>query len=99
MLQRRQDPFHWFYRPNDVFILDRGFRDALEELESVGYLAKVPISSATRGAQLSTGDANKSRMVTMCRWVVETINGRLKNQFKLLRNIANNLDTYLKKLK
>ncbi|KOB74891.1 Vacuolar protein sorting-associated protein 13C [Operophtera brumata] len=62
VISRRQDPFYWFYRPNDVFILDQSFRDALEELESVGYLAKVPISSATRGAQLSTGDANKSIM-------------------------------------
>lgn len=79
-----------FYRPNDIFILDRGFRDALDELQSAGYSAKVPITCSRTHTQLSTEEANESRKVTMCRWVVETINGRLKNQFKLLRHTANN---------
>lgn len=26
--------FYWFYRSGDVFILDRGFRDAMENLDS-----------------------------------------------------------------
>ncbi|XP_063538105.1 uncharacterized protein LOC134747411 [Cydia strobilella] len=36
---------------------------------------------------LSTEDANKSRLVTIVRWVVEVINGRLKRYFKLLRQV------------
>ncbi|PZC81563.1 hypothetical protein B5X24_HaOG212487 [Helicoverpa armigera] len=35
--------------------------------------------------QLTTVQANKSRLITLCRWVVEAVNGKLKNRFKLLR--------------
>ena len=34
--------------------------------------------------------ANKSRCVTMCRWVIEIVNGRIKRDFRLLRNVLNN---------
>ncbi|CAG9567648.1 unnamed protein product [Danaus chrysippus] len=40
--------------------------------------------------QLTSEQANKSRLVTMCRWVVEVINGRFKRDFRLLRNIHSN---------
>ncbi|KAH9628562.1 hypothetical protein HF086_001169 [Spodoptera exigua] len=36
--------------------------------------------------ELTTQQANDLRKVTMCRWVVEIINGRLKNQFRRLRS-------------
>lgn len=75
ILQSPHDPFNWFHRTNDILILDRGFRDALNELESAGYSAKVPITNSRTGTQLTTEEANESRKVTMCRWVVETING------------------------
>lgn len=51
---------------------------------------KMPATKTNNTAQLSTQQANESRKVTMCRWVVETINGRLKNQFKQLRHTNNN---------
>lgn len=35
--------------------------------------------------QLTTQQANESRCVTMCRWVVEVVNGRIKKDFKLFR--------------
>ncbi|KAJ8720682.1 hypothetical protein PYW08_006147 [Mythimna loreyi] len=35
--------------------------------------------------QLTCEEANKSRLVTLCRWVVETINGRFKRDFKIFR--------------
>lgn len=35
--------------------------------------------------QLSTAQANDSRLVTVCRWVVEVVNGKFKNRFKLLK--------------
>lgn len=60
--------------PNDVLILDRGFRDSIYVIEDCGYNPHMP-PSRTRGEQLSTAQANKSRLITMVRWVVETING------------------------
>lgn len=36
--------------------------------------------------QLTTDQANnQSRCVTMCRWVVEVVNGRIKRDYKLFR--------------
>lgn len=35
--------------------------------------------------QLSTVKANEWRKVTLCRWVVDVVNGRFKKDFKLLR--------------
>ncbi|KAH9636744.1 hypothetical protein HF086_007642 [Spodoptera exigua] len=60
-----------YFEPGDVFILDRGFRDSLPLLERCGYQVHVPLSPEDGESQLSTRDANKSRAVTMCRWVVE----------------------------
>lgn len=61
-----------------IFILDRGFRDSLELLESCGYNVHVPLSLEEGETQLTTRDANKTRAVTLCRWVVEVVNGIFK---------------------
>lgn len=86
----QDDAWHIFLRPDDVFILDRGFRDSIEDIEEHGYQAYMPPTRARRD-QLSTQDANKSRLITMCRWVVETINGRFKKDFKIFRNVYFNV--------
>lgn len=84
-LENEQSGLRRFFRNNDVFILDRGFRDALQNLEAVGYEAYMPESLAEGEHQLTTLKSNKSRCITMCRWVVEVVNGRIKRDFKLLR--------------
>lgn len=81
---------HWFYRHGDVFILDRGFRDAISNLEACGYVAQMPETKHPNETQLTTDQANKSRLVTICRWVVEVINGRFKRDFRLLRHVHSN---------
>ncbi|XP_063898807.1 uncharacterized protein LOC135119097 [Helicoverpa armigera] len=78
-------PMRRFFEPGDVFILDRGFRDAIPLLTECGYSVKVPASLEEGESQLSTIDANNSRKVTICRWVVEVINGVFKQTFKLFR--------------
>lgn len=85
IMQDEESAWHWFFRPGDAFILDRGFRDALPAIEECGYVPHMP-PTRERREQLTTMDANKSRLVTMCRWVIETINGRFKKDFKLFRN-------------
>ncbi|CAH2088907.1 unnamed protein product [Euphydryas editha] len=85
MLNAEDSVFPWFFTPGDMLILDRGFRDALPDIEDCGYKAHMPLSVPRGQTQLSTTDANKSRMITMCRWVVEVVNGRFKRDFKLFR--------------
>lgn len=66
------------FRQNDVFILDRGFRDAVPFLENLGYKIFKQKTLEAGEIQLPTIKANKSRCVTLCRWVVEVVNGRLR---------------------
>lgn len=82
--------FHWFYRPGDIFILDRGFRDSVGLLQEYGYEVHMPENKPRRQLQYTTEQANKSRLVTICRWVVEVVNGRFKRDFRLLRNVYSN---------
>lgn len=83
--------FNWFYGEGDVFILDRGFRDAIPTMNSYGYSTKTPETKYPGETQLTTEQANKSRLVTICRWVVEVVNGRFKRDFRLLRNVYVNI--------
>lgn len=82
------NPLRKYFRDVDVFILDRGFRDSIFLLEILNYSVHYPLSVQQGEYQLSTENANESRKVTLCRWVVEVVNGRFKRDFKLLhRNI------------
>ncbi|CAF4548779.1 unnamed protein product, partial [Rotaria magnacalcarata] len=62
----------------DVQIVDRGFRDVAEEFETLGYDVKMPGLLGKNDKQLNTTDANESRLVTKCRWVVESFHARFK---------------------
>ncbi|CAH2109329.1 unnamed protein product [Euphydryas editha] len=74
-----------YFECDDVFILDRSFRDSISLLEGCGFRDFMPESLSEGEHQLTTAQANKSRCVTICRWVVEAINGHFKRDFKLLR--------------
>ncbi|XP_028157568.1 uncharacterized protein LOC114350796 [Ostrinia furnacalis] len=86
LFQNENRELRRYFEANDVFILDRGFRDAIPFLDSLGYKVYQPESLEPGETQLSTIKANKSRCVTLCRWVVEVVNGRFKRDFKLFRN-------------
>lgn len=78
-------PLRRYFREGDVFILDRGFRDAMDDLVRYNYEPHKPESLEEGQTQLPTIHANKSRCVTICRWVIEVINGKFKRDYKLLR--------------
>lgn len=78
-------PLRLYFQENDVFILDRGFRDFIRMMEGCNYRAYMPESLLEDEHQLTTQQANRSRCVTICRWVVEAVNGQFKRDFKLLR--------------
>lgn len=68
----------------DIFIVDKGFRDVTEYLTAKGFDIKIPESVQKRTLhQLTTIQANRSRMVTACRFIVETRNGHMKSIWRL----------------
>ncbi|XP_053380687.1 uncharacterized protein LOC128548946 [Mercenaria mercenaria] len=57
-----------YIRPDDIFVVDRGFRDSLQLLEDLGIQTEMP--SFLRKGQ--------SQFDTEIRWVVESANARIK---------------------
>ncbi|KAJ8729095.1 hypothetical protein PYW08_000676 [Mythimna loreyi] len=96
LFENGNGPMRSYFRANNIFILDRGFRDSIPVLESYGYKVFKPESVDEGETQLTTLQANKSRCVTLCRWVVEVVNGRFKRDFKLFRqNFFNRASLHL----
>ena len=55
--------FTTFFQPNDVLVLDRGFRDSTEDLNSRQYKTFMPNLLAKGQKQFTTEEANESRRV------------------------------------
>lgn len=72
------------FSDGNVFILDRGYHDSFSLLEQLNYSAHYPLSLESGDYQLSTVNANESRKVTICRWLVEVVNGRFERHFNIL---------------
>jgi hypothetical protein len=75
-----------------TFVVDRGFRDCVDVIENTYELnVRMPSCMQKDQAQLTTEEANLSRIVTKIRWVVEVINGLLKRSFKALSFMRNRM--------
>ncbi|CAC5422012.1 unnamed protein product [Mytilus coruscus] len=74
---------------DDICIVDRGFRDAVQYLEDQGYMVKMLVCLVKGKKQLTTKEVNLTRLVTKCRWVVESTNARLK-QFHFFEKVVPN---------
>jgi hypothetical protein len=69
-------------------VVDRGFRDSVNIMEGLGLeVAMPPFLDGRR--QFSTTESNQSRCITKVRWIVEAVNGQMK-QFKFLSNTIQN---------
>lgn len=77
----------------DIFILDRGFRDCVGLLRNKGFDVKMPglVQRSETKSQLSTAEANRSRLVTAIRFVIEVRNGHLKSIWKIFNMTWNSL--------
>lgn len=84
-----QDALKTLLRRNDVFVVDRGFRDAVGDITKEGYTVLMPAIKGKR-AQLPTDEANMSRQVTKIRWVVEAVHGAIAQKYNLLHNNLDN---------
>lgn len=76
--------FKNFFKPGDIFVLDRGFQRAEEDLLQGGFKISIPVSKGGN-AQLTTLEANLSRICTKIRWVIESVNSSLK-RFKYFKH-------------
>ncbi|XP_018394741.1 PREDICTED: uncharacterized protein LOC108773430 [Cyphomyrmex costatus] len=89
----------WF-QEDDIMIVDRGYRDAIPLFEQLGITWEMPALLNRNERQLSTEDANESRLVTKSRWIVEARNGHLRSIFKIfqhtvqIQHIPNIVDFY-----
>ena len=79
-----EDITNWF-EENDVLVVDRGFRDAVDILKKFGISARMPHFLNKSQKQHTTEEANEPRLVTKVRWIVESANGRIK-KWKALSN-------------
>ena len=60
----------------DHILVDRGFRDAVDKLQTIYRLkTHMPTCVPPNQKQLTTLQANQSRFITKCRWPVEVVNG------------------------
>lgn len=64
----------WFQN-SDIVIVDRRYRDSIETFENLGIQYSMPAFLPPRHKQFSPLEADKSRLITTTRWVVETRNG------------------------
>jgi len=71
-----------FFEEGDIFVVDRGYRDAIPLLQELGIEHRMPATIRQGELQLSVEDANMSRLVTKTRWIIEARNGHLKSIFK-----------------
>jgi len=74
-------------------IVDRGFRDIKDRMEEAGYVVYMPELLKTRVNQFQTDEANRSRKVTKVRWIVESVNGRVKNVFRFFMGVVEGRQT------
>ena len=70
-------------------ILDRRFRDSLGVLKALGIDTAMPSCLGRGRRQFDVYDANRSRFITKLRWVVESLNTRLKSLKWFSRTIQN----------
>ncbi|XP_061190072.1 uncharacterized protein LOC133197912 [Saccostrea echinata] len=74
---------------DDIMIVDRGFRDSAGVLENLGIHMEMPSFLQKGQRQHSIEDVNSSRLITKIRWVVESVNARIKTWRYLARQLPN----------
>lgn len=84
-----ETPSMKIFTTGDILIVDRGFRDCVDSLMSRGFIVKMPTCS--QKSQLSTNEANHSRLVTKVRFEVERSNGEMKSVWKVFSKV---IDTH-----
>ncbi len=77
IIHTHQELIDWM-EDEDVAILDRGFRDCIDQMKELGLECKMPSYLQKGVPQHTIEEANDSRLITKLRWVVESYHGRVK---------------------
>lgn len=88
LLNNKEEVHDWLVE-KDIMIVDRGFRDCLDLVNSFGYTTFMPMFLPKSQNKFTTREANSNRFVTALRWVVESVNGRIKT-FKFFDHVVQN---------
>lgn len=77
----------------DTLILDRGFRDCVKYFEDKGFTVLMPslVQKSDKKGQLTTIEANRTRLVTATRFIVETRNGHMKTVWRIFNTVWNSI--------
>jgi DDE superfamily endonuclease len=84
-LWKKPEEIITIFQERDLLILDRGFRDVIELIESSGVETVSPPFLKEGQLQFTPDEANQSRRVTKLRWIVESVNSRLKLKFRFFQ--------------
>ncbi|CAC5404606.1 unnamed protein product [Mytilus coruscus] len=78
IIKRNIEKITDWLQKDDILIVDRGFRDSLDLLNELGIKSEMPSFLGRGEKQHSVEESNTTRLVTKLRWIVESINGRIK---------------------
>lgn len=81
-----EDIRNWFQN-GDIFIIDRRYRDSIPILQGLSINIQMADLIQRGQSQLITEEANASKIVTKTRWLVETLNGHLKQYIQDFQKI------------
>lgn len=73
-----------------IFIVDRGFQNCIDYVKNLGYEIYMPTCKDFKEKQLSTIEANRTRLVTKVRFIVEVVNGIMKQKFSYFNKTVPN---------
>ena len=75
--------------PEDTFVVDRSFRDILSYIRSLSFTVYMPPFLSKSPKSYTTTEANRNRFITKIRWIVKSVNGRVK-QFEVFDRVIPN---------
>lgn len=78
--------FATFLEPEDILLLDRGFRDAIPTLDELNLKHLMPHLLSKKQKQFTTEEGNESRKCTKIRWQVEAAHGKVKAKFPIFNS-------------
>ena len=64
IIQNNVEEIKNWMKPSDIFVVDRGFRDSSTFLDDFGIQTEIPAFMVRGEKQMTTEDANTSRLVT-----------------------------------
>lgn len=75
-----------------ILNVNRGYRDVLPLLDRLGIDHRMPALLSRGERQLTTFEANDSRLITETQWIIEARNGHIRSIFKFFKDVISVVD-------